>query len=131
MTTKKAPGLLIVMGIILMIGGIVRLIYGLIGVFGGGAMVYGGAVTGVGILVEAGIAIMCLSLLAGILELLMGIFGIRGTHLHFCLVMAIIVVALDLSQLILSHGAHVTEPIISLIISTLYLIGVIVAMRRE
>ena len=119
------------MGIILIIGGIVRLIIGLIGILGGGAIVYGGALAGSGLLIGVGAALMVVSALGGVLELLMGIYGVRGTHLSFCLTMAIIVLGLDVAQLVMSHGQHLTEPIISLCISGLYLIGCTIALHRR
>lgn len=129
MVRKKVPALLVVMSIVLMVLGVITLLIGVFGVLTGGALIGFGIESDSGVVAAIGIAVVILSCIAGLLQLLMGIFGLRGQHLTFCLVMAIIVVVLAVSQLFM--GGILSMQILSLVISALYLLGVIAAIQQE
>lgn len=128
MVVRKVPMLLVVMSIVLMIGAILELLAGLLGALAGTALIGFGVSSGVDLLAAVGTAVIILSMAAGVLQLLMGIFGIRGQHLTFCLVMAIIVVVLNICSLFI--GGSVFMQVLSIIVSSLYLLGVIAAIQQ-
>lgn len=131
MVRKKVPALLVIMSIVLIISGIVSLLLNLLPLIAGMGLAGLGISAGSGILASVGIAVVILALLSGVLQILMGVFGMRGSHLTFCLVMAIIVVVLCLSEMFMGADALRFPPWISLSISALYLLGVIVAIQQE
>ncbi len=114
--------LLKIMSIVFIVFGIIVLIAGIITATGG-ALVAG---IGAGILGAIVILAALLSIMEGLLFLLCGVFGIRGSRLGACFVMAVIILIAQVAGFIMgmASGAPNYLGIVGIVLTILYLIGV-------
>lgn len=131
------------MSIILIVCGLLQLLVSFLQALAGDVIAIGGLSSGSTVLTAVGTAIIILALAGGVVELLMGIFGLRAQHLAMCVLMSLIVIVLALSRLFMAAGPEAGMlpsiggmdffggPVLSLILSGLYLLGVIMAIQEN
>lgn len=143
MEKKRIPGLLVAMSILLIVCGLLQLLISFLQALAGDVIAIGGLSTGTAEITPVASAIIILAIASGVVELLMGIFGLRGQQLAVCLVMSLVVIVLALSRLFMAAEREAGAlpsiggmdffggPIVSLVLSGLYLLGVIMAMQMN
>ena len=132
-TETKVPALLKVASILLIIGGVLDILIGLLVAFLGAAVIYAGVETGDAVLAWMGTLIIALSLIYGVLKLVAGILGVSGKKLRVCLILAIVILALCLIDLIMGavQGMYTWYSIVSLILPAIYLVGILMAEKER
>ena len=132
-TETKVPALLKVASILLIIGGVLDILIGLLVAFLGAAVIYAGVETGDAVLAWMGTLIIALSLIYGVLKLVAGILGVSGKKLRVCLILAIVILALCLIDLIMGavQGTYTWYSIVSLILPAFYLVGILMAEKER
>ena len=132
-TETKVPALLKVASILLIIGGVLDILIGLLVAFLGAAVIYAGVETGDAVLAWMGTLIIALSLIYGVLKLVAGILGVSGKKLRVCLILAIVILALCLIDLIMGavQGMYTWYSIVSLILPAFYLVGILMAEKER
>ncbi|AYH41571.1 hypothetical protein B1H56_14175 [Christensenella minuta] len=106
---------------------------GLLVAFLGAAVIYAGVETGDAVLAWMGTLIIALSLIYGVLKLVAGILGVSGKKLRVCLILAIVILALCLIDLIMGavQGMYTWYSIVSLILPAFYLVGILMAEKER
>ncbi len=114
-TLLKIMSIVIIFGIIVLIAGIITAT--------GGVLVAG---VGAGILGAIVILAALLSIVEGLLFLLCGVFGIRGSKLGACFIMAVVILIAQVVGFIIgvTSGAPNYLGIVGIVLTILYLIGV-------
>ena len=132
-TETKVPALLKVASILLIIGGVLDILIGLLVAFLGAAVIYAGVETGDAVLAWMGTLIIALSLIYGVLKLVAGILGVSGKKLRVCLILAIVILAFCLIDLIMGavQGMYTWYSIVSLILPAFYLVGILMAEKER
>lgn len=132
-TNSRPDTFLRVMSILTIIVGAIELVAGLLVALAGGFIAAAGASADAPLPVAVGIALIVLGLIGGCLLLAVGISALRGRHLKFCFIVAIIIACLCLVALItdmIAEGAFGMTTV-SNVISVVFSLLLAYAIRRN